>query len=152
MAGIYDLSVLKRHLFSMMYHGQDMGPLASAPIFQTRRSIYDCVLYKNGQAVPASFLEQYEITIRAAVKDTNKALSLLQSCRVGMDLLATDAGKVLTFTPVGNGGSAGNKLTFFHAVLQPDFSYSPSNTADHRVELVFGCHPEPETGEFFTLE
>ena len=139
MTGIYDLSVLKRHAFLLSYGKTALGPLASAPEVDSDTRTYDCLLYQNGKAAAACFLEKNDIRITVAVKDADCALLLLRRFRPWMDLLAVTAGTALTFAPAVAEGIQEKTLTFPHAVLLPEWRFAPEHGTDHAVQLVFRC-------------
>lgn len=151
MAGIYDLSVLKRHAFLVSYGEIALGPLASAPGFEPETAFYNCLIYQAGQVVESSFLEKNEVRIRLDVKDTAGALALLKTFRTGQDLLAAGRRVPLFFTPVRQDGDDAQTLVFPAAVLLPDFHYMQSAKTDHCVQLHFRCLPDPESGNLFFL-
>ena len=148
MTGIYDLSVLKRHAFLLSYGKTALGPLASAPEIESDTRTYDCLLYQNGKAAAASFLEKNDIRITVAVKDADCALLLLRRFRPWMDLLAVTAGTTLTFAPAVAAGIQEKTLTFPHAVLLPEWRFAPEHGADHAVQLAFRCAADADGNLF----
>ncbi|MBO5688428.1 MAG: hypothetical protein J6S73_00765 [Lentisphaeria bacterium] len=151
MASIYDLSVLKRHAFLVSYKETALGPLASAPEFEPETEFYNCLIYRDGAAVAASFLEKNEVRVRLDVKDTAGALSLLKNFRQRQDLLADGTGGALVFSPVVPEGVVAESLIFPNAVLLPDLLYMQPEGKDHCIQLHFRCLPDAESGNLFFL-
>ena len=151
MTGIYDLSVLKRHAFLLSYGKTALGPLASAPEMESDIRTCDCLLYRDGKAAAASFLEKNEVRVTVVLKDADNALLMLRRFRPWMDLLEVTAGGALTFTPATADGVQAKTLTFPHAVLLPEWRFAPESGVDHAVRLVFRCVADAD-GNLFTWQ
>ena len=151
MTGIYDLSVLKRHAFLLSYGKTALGPLASAPEMESDTRTCDCLLYQDGKAAAASFLEKNEVRVTVVLKDADNSLLMLRRFRPWMDLLEVTAGAALTFTPATADGVQAKTLTFPHAVLLPEWRFAPESGVDHAVRLVFRCVADAD-GNLFTWQ
>ena len=148
MTGIYDLSVLKRHAFLLSYGKTALGPLASAPEMESDTRTCDCLLYQDGKAAAASFLEKNEVRVTVVLKDADNALLLLQRFRPWMDLLDVTAGNALTFSPAASAGVPAKTLTFPHAILLPEWRFAPEAGVDHAVQMRFRCVADADSSLF----
>ncbi len=151
MTSLYDLSVLKRHAFLLSYGKTTLGPLASAPKIEADTETYDCLLYQDGKAAAASFLEKNEVRITVALKDADCALLLLKRFRPWMDVLAATAGAELIFTPAAADDVQEKTLTFPHAILLPEWRFVPEPGTDHAVQMMFRCTADAD-GNLFTWQ
>ncbi len=145
MSTAYDLSSIKHHAYLVSYGNLLLGPLAGDLQILFPGESETCLLYENGQCVPAEYFSRTEARITLVTRNTSAALTL-EAARLA-ESQASPAS--LVFAPIA--ATQEKTLTFPRAVLLPGLEFLPSGITGHTAQLRFRCTVQPATGVLFTF-